>query len=91
MRKLILKSKELEYLFTAEKGVGITTYKMYEDEELLISAIEDGDGFNFGNIVDYSIYYGFAELLLFMNCVKICDPKLMSKYEVLEHLKIDEI
>lgn len=91
MRKLILKSEELQYLFTAEKGEEITTYKLFENEKLLISAIEDGDGYNFENIVDYSIYCGFAELLLFMNCVKICDPKLMSKYEVLEHLKVDEI
>lgn len=91
MRKLILKSKELQYLFTAEKGEEIITYKLFEDEKLLISAIEDGDKFNFGNIVDYSEYYGFAELLLFMNCVKICDPKLMSKYEVFEFSKIDEI
>ena len=91
MRKLILKNKEIEYFFTAEKGVGITTYKLYEDKELLISAIENGDGFIFENIVDYSKYFGFAELLLFMNCVKICDSKLMSKYEVLEYLKIDEI
>ena len=63
MRKLILKNKEIEYFFTAEKGVGITTYKLYEDKELLISAIENGDGFIFENIVDYSKYFGFAELL----------------------------
>lgn len=43
MRKLILKSQELQYLFTAEKGKKITTYKLFENEELLISAIENND------------------------------------------------
>lgn len=91
MRTLHIKNGDINYTFTFELKGDIAYYKLYEDDKVIISAVDNGDGYEWCNITDITKYYGFSDVLLFMQCVKICDNKLMGTYEIFETIKLMDL
>ena len=91
MRKLYIKNGDINYTFTFELKDYKRHYKLYEDDIIIISAVDNGDGYEWCNITDITKYYGFSDVMLFMQCVKLCDNELMGTYEIFETNKLMDL
>lgn len=91
MRTLHIKNGDINYTFTFELKDDKAYYKLYEDDIVIISAVDNGDEYEWYDKRDITQYYGFADVLLFMQCVKICDNKLMGTFEIFETNKLMDL
>lgn len=91
MRTLYIKNDLCNYIFTFELKDDKAYYKLYEDDKVIISAVDNEDEYEWYDKRDITQYYGFADMLLFMQCVKICDNKLMGTYEIFETNKLMDL
>ena len=92
MRTLYINISDYQYKFTFEVSNSNSIYKLYdEDGKKLISAIDNENGFDWIYKADICTYGGFTDMLVFMQCVKLCDNELMGTYEIFETNKLMDL
>lgn len=92
MRTLHIKNEDINYTFTFQVSNTNSIYKLYdEDGKKLISAIDNENGFDWIYKADICTYGGFTDMLVFMQCVKLCDNKLMGTCEIFENIKLMDL
>jgi len=94
------RENSFDYVFSAYAGLKGVRYQLHRSngshwtnpEELLLSAIDHGNGIKFSEKLDKDLdYEQIAILNIFLNLIRLHDEGLMDEYYVIDTIRLQKI